>query len=419
MSRISSLLAILVLSSSVSAQCEVVYSPEYSRVDRAPVRDFFVETSRGLAGGERNRLFLADEFLSAFDGASWQAGAGQLFVAPTGQIPAIGGPPAQLLPYDDGNGPGILALVGDGLFLVRDGQVTTLPSSFGFFIGTTAELECAAVYDDGTGPALYVGGFFERPASNIARFDGTSWSSVGAGLDRVVSSLVVHDFGSGPVLVAGGRFTQSGTQTVGRVAAWDGTAWSSVGASPPDGPVRTLEVWNDGTTTRLVAGGRFATADGQVCNSLASFGFGVWTPFGGGVNLAGTGEDGGVNVIEARDEGGAQEVLLVGGRFLAVDGVSANSAARLESGVWTDYGAGLAPLDGFVDVFAFDEYEFQSGTADVIGGSFAVGTDLVEGAARREGSNWIPITERQVPIQNVRDAVVWDDGNESMLYVAG
>jgi len=45
-----------------------------------------------------------------------------------------------------------------------------------------------AEFDDGSGPALYVGGSFHTAgqaiAQNIARWDGSSWSPVGGGDSR-------------------------------------------------------------------------------------------------------------------------------------------------------------------------------------------------------------------------------------------
>jgi len=65
-----------------------------------------------------------------------------------------------------------------------------------------------AVFDDGHGPALYAGGSFTTAggaaASRIARWDGSSWSAVGSGLDGPVWALLEHDDGSGPALHAGG-----------------------------------------------------------------------------------------------------------------------------------------------------------------------------------------------------------------------
>ena len=50
-----------------------------------------------------------------------------------------------------------------------------------------------AVFDDGTGPALYVGGLFNAtggaPGQFIARWNGSSWSALGAGMDQRVSAM--------------------------------------------------------------------------------------------------------------------------------------------------------------------------------------------------------------------------------------
>lgn len=47
-----------------------------------------------------------------------------------------------------------------------------------------------AVFDDGTGPALFVGGDIEsvngKPARHIAKWNGFEWAPVGGGTDRRV-----------------------------------------------------------------------------------------------------------------------------------------------------------------------------------------------------------------------------------------
>ncbi len=52
--------------------------------------------------------------------------------------------------------------------------------------GLNGTARAAVVYDDGTGPALYVGGLFsfagELVANNIAKWDGTNWSALGGGM---------------------------------------------------------------------------------------------------------------------------------------------------------------------------------------------------------------------------------------------
>ncbi len=76
--------------------------------------------------------------------------------------------------------------------------------------GLDSAPQAAAVYDDGTGPALYVGGEFtiagDVLANNIAKWDGTNWSPLGSGMQgggsTSVSALTVYN----GELIAGGYF---------------------------------------------------------------------------------------------------------------------------------------------------------------------------------------------------------------------
>src|SRR5690606_14896834 len=52
--------------------------------------------------------------------------------------------------------------------------------------GVDGSPQAMATFDDGSGPALYVGGGFQAAGSllafGVARWDGDSWSAVGPGL---------------------------------------------------------------------------------------------------------------------------------------------------------------------------------------------------------------------------------------------
>jgi hypothetical protein len=82
-----------------------------------------------------------------------------------------------------------------------------------------------AVFDDGDRPALYAGGIFTVAggvtASNIARWDGTSWAPLGSGTsDDGVSAITGFDDGSGPGLHVGGYFTTAGGVVSNNMARW-------------------------------------------------------------------------------------------------------------------------------------------------------------------------------------------------------
>lgn len=114
---------------------------------------------------------------------------------------------------------------------------------------------CLAVYDDGTGPTLFVAGSFDRingqPASRIARLDDGWWTEVGGGINdgvlcgpnAQVLSMVTFDDGNGSKLYVGGAFSSAGGVPVGGLACWDGTSWATVGgASEPGNVVSGLRI---------------------------------------------------------------------------------------------------------------------------------------------------------------------------------
>ena len=104
-------------------------------------------------------------------------------------------------------------------------------------------------FDDGRGPALFAGGGFATAGgvtvNSIARWDGSSWSSLAGpfdtGANATVDALAGFNDGPGEVLFAGGDFTSVGGLSSTHIAAWrcglifadgfesgDATAWSVV-----------------------------------------------------------------------------------------------------------------------------------------------------------------------------------------------
>jgi len=79
--------------------------------------------------------------------------------------------------------------------------------------GVDGSINALTVFDDGGGPALYAGGDFTIAggvaASHIAKWDGSSWSPLGSGMNLAVWALTVFDDGGGRALYAGGPFTSS------------------------------------------------------------------------------------------------------------------------------------------------------------------------------------------------------------------
>jgi hypothetical protein len=131
------------------------------------------------------------------------------------------------------------------------------------------------VFDDGSGPALYAGGEFttagDVTASNIARWDGSTWSELGSGTNGSVHVLSVFDDGSGPALYAGGEFTTAGGVAASGIARWNGSSWSPLGSgvvSYCPGPgclmgVNALAVFDRGGESLYAGGGFYSALDSK------------------------------------------------------------------------------------------------------------------------------------------------------------
>jgi PKD repeat protein len=238
----------------------------------------------------------------------------------------------------------------------------------------TGWMFAAAVYDDGTGPALYGGGTFALgTGQSIARWDGTSWVEVGGGVNHVggsyteVHALAVYD---GELIVAG-DFSLAGGVRADNVARWNGTRWAPLGEGLPF-IVYSLAVYEG----RLVAGGM--AWDGTSWAPLAPFGLNrveAMTVYEGDLIVAGDiapylgkysggafstiGADGPVHALTVYDG-----ELIAGGYFTKVAGVPTRSIARFDGARWAPVGNGT---DIGLSVFALAEYE----GALIVGGDFA------------------------------------------------
>ena len=62
------------------------------------------------------------------------------------------------------------------------------------------------------------------PAHYIARWNGSTWSAVGSGMDDIVHTLTIF----GEDLYAGGSFAYAGGTPASYIARWDGSSWSAL-----------------------------------------------------------------------------------------------------------------------------------------------------------------------------------------------
>ncbi|MEX2218517.1 MAG: GC-type dockerin domain-anchored protein [Phycisphaerales bacterium] len=211
------------------------------------------------------------------------------------------------------------------------------------------------VFDDGTGAALYTGGFFTSaggvPANHIARWDGLAWSAPGIGMDSPVWPIA----GFGGDLYAGGFFTIAGGVPAVYISRWDGESWSPVGSGGLNGAVLTLALF-DGD---LYAGGFFTTAGGVIANQIARWDGAAWSALGTGV------AGGNVQALAAFDDGSGP-ALYVGGAFTSAGGVAGTGRiARWDGESWSSVAGGTNNA-----VNALTVYDDGGGPALYVGGGF-------------------------------------------------
>lgn len=266
-------------------------------------------------------------------------------------------------------------------------------------------VKVAAVFDDGGGPMLYVGGDFHtaggKPARHIARWDGNEWSALGTGLNGEPRSMLVHDDGSGPALYVGGSFSEADGVTALFLARWDGASFSAVG-SGLDGAVWTMTEWFNPGGAVLVLGGDFTTAGGAPAAHVASWNGSTYSTLGSGFD----------DRVEALSSVGP--ALFAGGQF-TFSGVSPVAyVAQWSGGSWSAVGGGTN-----ASVSALEMYDPGTGTRLYVGGNFTTvgATPLsAERIASWDFANWSALG---VGIDSpVEDLVVWDDGGGADLYVA-
>ncbi len=165
----------------------------------------------------------------------------------------------------------------------------------------------------------------------IARWDGSAWSPIGAGFDgsgpfTAVAALAVMPNGD---LIAGGNFTSSGGASVLRVARWNGTTWSQVGAGF-DGQVQALLVLSDGD---IIAGGSFTQSGSVAVSHIARFDGSAWGPLGPG--LSGDPNFASVSALAQLPNGD-----LVAGGYCQFGGAPPVGLARWNGLAWSPIGVG-------------------------------------------------------------------------------
>ncbi|MBX3323034.1 MAG: hypothetical protein KF757_08605 [Phycisphaeraceae bacterium] len=380
------------------------------------------------------------ENIAAWNGSEWSTMPGVQDSSSDASI-------SSLIQFDDASGS---KLIVGGVFNTAGGEQCESVASWSGSqwtalvepankIGTTHEVHSFATYDDGSGPALFVGGPFTRAGGvdifyGIAKWDGQTWSELNgpgpySGLTRAADCLVVFDdgLGGGPALYAGGSFTLASGITANRIARWNGTTWSAlegpngIGMSGIQIQVRVaaLKVFDEGTGPALYAGGHFTTAGGVTVNHIARWNGTLWSALTGDGGIIGV--NNAVEAIEVFDDG-TGPALYVGGAFITAGGVTVNRIARWNGTTWSALsgpnGTGVTPFS----VYALTTFDDGTGPALYAAGNFGTaGGASASRIARWDGTNWSSLG---IPGENaihnaIRALTVFDDGTGPALFACG
>ena len=228
----------------------------------------------------------------------------------------------------------------------------------------------------------WVGPAWGLAVNSITRWDGTSWSALGTGMGYAtvccgeVHSLAVLPSGD---VIAGGKFARAGGAWADNIARWDGASWSVLGTGVgyPEhccgANVRALAVLSNGD---LIAGGQFTTAGGTPVNHIARWDGVSWSAMGTGINGRWDGW-GAVTALAVLPNGD----LIAGGAFTMAGGTAASNIARWDGTAWSSPGTGI---NGPVNALAV----LPNGDL-IAGGVFSsAGGEAASNLARWNGMSW-------------------------------
>ena len=250
---------------------------------------------------------------------------------------------------------------------------------------------------------LIVAGHFQsagdRVLNGVARWDGTGWHPLGAGIPAggtpygMVMSLAVYQ---GDLYAEGWR--------------WDGENWTD--ALEVDDRVNSLVV-HDGL---LVAGGHFTTAHGVPVRNLLAWDGETAADLGGGCN----------NTVQALVSDGDR--LYAGGWFTQAGDTPVQHVACWDGVSWSDLDGGITGIqqtnaDDYGDPYIYRPVVYSLAVAAdglYVGGVFALaGGDSINALARWDGVGWQEIPGLSLgPITDAYSMDFWQDFPPYVLALA-
>lgn len=273
------------------------------------------------------------------------------------------------------------------------------PGMTGATAATTNVFALAVVGND-----LFAGGQFTgaggNPMTNIARWNGGEWESVG-NANGIVRAMTQYD----GELYAAGEFTMIGGISANRIARFDGSNWNALPTGPTaqgNPTIRALAV-HDG---ELYIGGQFSGFIG-VSNSMRIV---RWngTSFSnvGGYNITGQ-----INALASFDGD-----LYMAGAITNIrppsttTNIAVNNIARWDGAAWHAMGS-PAGVNGPVNALAaFGDHLYVGGSFTTAGGMPAAKIARWDGAWSAPGA---------IASGNVHAMTSHDDGETINLYIGG
>lgn len=350
--------------------------------------------------------------IARWNGTSWVP----LSVAgPTGNSETVN----DLEVFDDGSGPALYVAGRIVLGALPSKRVVrwngTAWSDVNNGITMSNLANTLGVFDAGAGPQIYVGFTGAGQPASVLRWNGTIWTSVSTGIANAeVRALLPYRGAGGTSLYAAGRFPGPGG-TYDYIQRFDGTTWSSVGGSL-GGPIpfaQSLGVHDDGSGLRLYVGGAFTTAGGQPVNGIASWDGTTWQ--GSPPGLSGPASIS-VAALHSFDDGSGPG-LFVGGTFSRSGRTAASNAAVLKHNTWSAL-ATSAGTTGYVTTL--DALDIGNGPALYASGYFdTIGTTVTGRIARWDGATWTSLGEALATDSHANALAVFDDGLGRQIYATG
>jgi hypothetical protein len=180
------------------------------------------------------------------------------------------------------------------------------------------------------GSNIVAGGDFTSPANYIAQWNGSTWGPFAIGMNGAVHALTLGF--SATYLCAGGGFTTAGGNNASRVARWTGSGWTAMGSGTND-TVYALLPSPFAPSTEIIVAGKFTATGGMTTVNR----IGRWTTGG---YTAGLGTGIGNGAVYALAQYGATPYLYVGGNFTLIGGNTVNRIAYWNGTSWFAMGAG-------------------------------------------------------------------------------